>query len=172
MDVSSIAVVGIVLLIFGYGLFKRTDVSDAFCEGAKDGVKTAFELLPTLCYLMLAISMLRASGALEALVRAVSPLTEKIGFPAEVLPLAILRPVSGSGALSLLEDILNRFGADSFVGRTASVLMASTETTFYTVAVYFGAVKAKKPRKALAASLAGDLSAFMLSALAVRLIFG
>lgn len=169
MDVSSLVVVVLVLGVFAWGLYKRVDLFEAFTEGVRDNIKTAVGLLPTLVLLMLGVGMFRASGALEALTGLVAPFIERIGFPADCLPLAILRPVSGSGALSILEKILQEKGADSFSGRVASVLMGSTETTFYTIAVYFGATKVKKSRHALPAALAGDFTAFLLSALAVRL---
>ncbi len=171
MDISSIVMPVLILGIFAWGLYKKVDILDTFCEGARDNLKTAVELLPTLTLLMLGVGMLRASGALDALTSLAAPLMQKLGFPEECLPLALLRPVSGSGALSILENVLNENGPDSFAGRVASVLMGSTETTFYTVAVYFAATRVKKSRQALPAALAGDLTAFALSALAVRLIF-
>ena len=114
--------------------------------------------------------MLRSSGAAELISNLLEPLTRLIGLPAECVPLALMRPVSGSGALSMLEELLSSHGPDSFVGRVASVLMGSTETTFYTVAVYFGATKIKRTRQTLPSALLGDLTAFILSALTVRLI--
>ncbi len=169
MKISSVIMPVLVLGVFLWGLYKKTDILSAFAEGAKENLMTACGLLPTLTFLMLGVGMFRASGALEALTGLVSPLMEFIGFPADCLPLAILRPISGSGALSVLKNILNDCGPDSFSGRVASVLMGSTETTFYTVAVYFGATKVRKTRHALGSALAGDLTAFLLSALAVRL---
>lgn len=169
MDVSSIVVIVLVFGVFAWGLYKKVDILSAFTEGAKENLKTAVGLLPTLTLLMLGVGMFRASGALEAVTGLVAPFIEKIGFPADCLPLALLRPVSGSGALSILENILKEQGADSFTGRVASVLMGSTETTFYTIAVYFGATKVKKSRHALPAALAGDVTAFLMSALAVRM---
>lgn len=169
MDVSSIVVIVLVFGVFAWGLYKRVDVFSAFTEGAAENLKTAVSLLPTLAFLMLGVGMLRASGALEALTGLLSPFFNKLGFPADCLPLALLRPVSGSGALAILEGILREKGADSFSGRVASVLMGSTETTFYTVAVYFGATKVKKSRHAVPSALAGDITAFLLSALVVRL---
>lgn len=170
MDISVVIMPVLVLGVFAWGLYKGVDVMEAFISGAKENLKTAVGLLPTLCLLMLAVGMLRASGAIEAFTGLVSPLMAKIGFPADCLPLALLRPVSGSGALSILEGILKTHGADSFIGRVASVLMGSTETTFYTVAVYFAATRVKKTRHALTSALAGDFTAFIISALAVRLL--
>lgn len=170
--ISSFIVVGIVCFILGYAVYKKTDIMGAFREGASENMKVAVGLLPTLAFLMLAIGMFRQSGALDALVRLFRPLANMVGIPAEILPLALLRPISGSGALSLLEDILTACGPDGAAGRMASVLMASTETTFYTVSVYFACTHSKKPRKALIAATAGDITAFILSALTVRLFFG
>ena len=172
MDVSSLVILGAVCLAFTYAAIKKVDIVGSFTKGAGENLKVAAGLLPTLVLLMLAITMMRSSGILDVIVGLIRPAAEKIGFPAECLPLAILRPISGSGAIALLDDVLNKFGADSFAGRTASVLAASSETTFYTVAVYFAAVKAKKPQKAIIAALAGDLTAFLTAALAVRHFFG
>lgn len=169
MSVSVYVIPLIILGIFAWGLYKKVDIFDAFTEGAKENLKVAYELLPTLCFLLLGIGMFRASGASEALCRVLEPVCEKLGMPSECLPLALLRPVSGSGALGILEGILKDNGPDSFAGRVASVLMGSTETTFYTLTVYFGAAKIKKSRRALIAALAGDATAFILSALTVRL---
>lgn len=170
MNISAVIVPLLVCGIFIYALIKRVDILGAFTEGARENLRTAVELLPTLAFLMLGVGMFRASGALEMLTALISPLTDLIGIPKDCLPLALLRPVSGSGALSVLEDILSRSGPDSFSGRVASVLMGSTETTFYTVAVYFGATKIKKSRHTLASALTGDLTALLLSALTVRLM--
>lgn len=172
MDVSSVILLGVIVFAFGYAAYKRVDIVSAFCEGARENLKVALDLLPTLCLLMLAVSMLRASGVLDWLTGILTPLAVKLGFPAECLPLAILRPISGSGAIALLEDALRQCGPDSFPGRVASTLCASSETTFYTVAVYFAAVKSKKPKAALISALAGDLAAFVFSAVAVRIMFG
>lgn len=172
MDIGAYFVPGIIAGIFIYGIYKKVDVLSAFTEGAKENLMTAFELLPTLTLLMLGVGMFRASGALEALVKLSEPVTEKLGFPSDCLPLVLLRPISGSGALSVLEGILKEKGPDSFSGRVASVLMGSTETTFYTIAVYFGAAKVRKTRHALPSALVGDFTAFLLSALVVRMILG
>lgn len=172
MNLSAIAVPLIISLIFAWGLYKRVNILDTFIEGAGENLKTAVSLLPTLALLMLGVGMFRASGALDALTGLLSRFTDAIGFPRECLPLALLRPVSGSGALAILKNILDENGPDSFAGRVASVLMGSTETTFYTIAVYFGATRVKKSRHALPAALTGDITAFLLSSLLVRLFFG
>lgn len=169
MNISSVVLPVLVFGVFLYGLIKKVDILDTFTEGAKENLKISVELLPTLTLLMLGVGMFKASGALGWITSQLAPFAEFLGFPPDCLPLALLRPVSGSGALAILGNILNEQGPDSFSGRVASVLMGSTETTFYTVAVYFAATKVKKTRHALTSALAGDMTAFLLSALAVRL---
>lgn len=162
-------IIAAVLLV---GLLSGVDIWNEFLLGAKENMMTAVEILPALIGIMTAIGVFRASGAVELLCSALSPLTTFLGFPEECLPLAIIRPVSGSGALGVYEQILSSCGADSFAGRVASVIMGSTETTFYTIAVYYGATKIKNTRHTLVCSLAGDFTGFVISALAVNLLFG
>lgn len=161
-----------IALIMVIGLIKRVDVFGEFTEGAKENLKAAFEVLPALIALMTAIGMFKASGALEVISAAISPVTEFLGFPEECIPLAIIRPVSGSGALAVFESILNDVSPDSFAGRVASVIIGSTETTFYTIAVYYGITSVKKTRYAVVSSLTADLTGFIVSALTVRFILG
>ena len=116
--------------------------------------------------------MLRASGALDALTRLLAPLFSLLGIPVETAPLMLLRPVSGSGALAVAGELIGEYGADSLIGRTAAVMLGSTETTFYVIAVYFGAVGIKKTRYAIPAALCADLTGFVASAFAVRLLWG
>lgn len=159
-----------VLLVLGTGLAKRVAVFDEFTAGAGDGLRTCVKVLPSLVALMTAVSMLRASGLLELLVTVAAPAAQAVGIPPEIVPLALLRPVSGSGSLAMLENIFAAYGADSMVGRVASVLQTSTETTFYTIAVYYGSVGVKQTRHTLASSMGGDLMGIVLSSLAVRLL--
>ncbi len=154
-----------------YGLIKRVNVFDTFIEGAKEGFQTSVKILPALVALMIAVTMFKASGALDILTYSISPVTDFLRIPEEVLPLALLRPVSGSGALAMLETILAQHGPDSLVGRVASVLQGSTETTFYTIAVYYGAVSIKNTRHTVLASLAADFTTLVMSCIAVRLFF-
>lgn len=158
-----------IALIMAAGLIKRVDVFGEFTDGAKENLRSAFDVLPALIALMTAIGMFKASGGLEVISDFISPLTEFLGFPKECIPLAIIRPVSGSGALAVFEAILGDVSPDSFAGRVASVIIGSTETTFYTVAVYYGITKVKKTRHAIASSLTADFTGFILSALTVRL---
>lgn len=161
-----------IALIMIIGLAKKVDVFSEFTEGAKENLKASVSVLPSLIALMTAIGMFKASGALELISTAISPLTSFLGFPEECIPLAIIRPISGSGALAVFENILTDVSPDSFAGRVASVIIGSTETTFYTIAVYYGITKVKKTRQALPASLAADFTGFVLSALTVRIILG
>lgn len=161
-----------IALIMIIGLIKRVDIFNEFTAGAAENLKAAFDVLPALIALMTAIGMFKASGALEVISEAISPITRFLGFPEECMPLAIIRPVSGSGALAVFESILNDVSPDSFAGRVASVIIGSTETTFYTIAVYYGITNVKKTRHAIASSLTADFTGFILSSLTVRLILG
>lgn len=158
-----------VAFIAGYGVMKKVDIFSAFTEGAKDGLRSAAMVLPALCFLMTAVGMIRQSGALEAIIGIIKPFSDKIGFPSEVLPLAFLRPFSGSGALGFYEELCSVLDPESFAAKVASVLMGGSETTFYTVAVYFGAVGIKNGRNTVPAALFADISAAILSVFAVNL---
>ncbi len=157
--------------ILGFGLYQKVNLFDAFLSGAKEGMKSLVSILPALVGLMAAISMLRASGALDFLAHLLAPLTSRLGIPADVMPLALLRPVSGSGSLAILQDILGKVGADSFAGRLASVMMGSSETTFYALAVYFGAVNVKNTRHTASAALLADLVAVLAATYICYLYF-
>lgn len=159
-------------LIVLAGLFKRENVFELFLSGAKEGVSTSVNILPSLIALMTAIAMLRASGAFELLGKWAGPLCRTLHIPTDVLPLALMRPISGSGALSMLENIFKTSGPDSPAGLVASVLQGSTETTFYTVTVYYGAVGITKTRHTLPAALTADLVGFVMSVVSVRLLLG
>ena len=158
--------------ILAYGVFKGVDVFGAFLDGAKEGLGTVANIAPALIALMTCVGMFKASGALDVVVQVFAPVADVLLLPREVLPLALLRPISGSGALVIFDDILANHGPDSFIGRVASVIQGSSETTFYTIAVYFGAVKVSKTKYTLSASLAADLAGFIMSAAMVRIIFG
>ena len=160
--------IGIIII---FGLFKKVDLFNEFLNGAWDNIKVGVQILPALIGLMLCIGMFNASGALEIISNFIKPLTDFLGFPSECVPLALIRPISGSGALAIYENVLVKNGPDGYIGRVASVLLGSTETTFYTIAVYYGATKIKKTRQTLLASLSADFTGFVMSALIVRLIF-
>jgi spore maturation protein B len=152
-------------------LIRRVKVYDAFVQGAGEGFSVAIRIIPYLVAMLVAIGMFRASGAMDLLARALAPLTGLVGMPAEALPAALLRPLSGSGTLALVSELMKTYGADSFIGRLASTLYGSTETTFYVLAVYFGAVGIKRTRHAVAAGLLGDLAGLAAALLVCRWLF-
>lgn len=158
--------------IFLYGLCRGVNTFDAFLEGAAEGLRTAASIAPALVCLLTAVAMFKASGALDVLSWVAAPLAEAVGLPREIIPLALLRPISGSGAMVLFNDILQTYGPDSFIGRVASVLEGSTETTFYTIAVYYGATRVTRTRQTLPAALSADLAGMIMSVFAVRLFLG
>ena len=161
--VSILAVPLMIAGIVGFGLVKRVNVYESFATGAKSGLDSMFGIVSPLVGLMVAIYMLRESGAVDLLCKIFAPVTEPLGMPGEVLPLAFLRPVSGSGSIAIVNDIFERFGADSPQGRIASVMMGSTETTFYTVAVYFGAIGVKDLRHTVKSALVADITGMILA---------
>jgi spore maturation protein B len=165
------AVPAIFAFVLIFALVKKVDIFSEFIEGVKEGVKTITEVFPALFALVLSVGMFRASGATAFLSGLISPVTDLIGFPKEAIPLMLLRPFSGSGATAVCEGILAEAGADSFAGRVASVMLGSSETTFYVIAVYFAATKIKKTRYTLPAALTGDVLIALLSALVVGMMF-
>jgi spore maturation protein B len=150
-------------------LFKKLDAFALFTEGAKNGLRVVIHIAPSMLGLITAVGILSSSGALDALAGLISPLTEAVGFPAEVLPLTLLRPVSGGGALAVLESILAKSGADTAVGRIASIVCGGGETTFYALAVYFGGAGVKKTSYAIPAALIADFTVSVAAVAAVRL---
>ncbi|MCH5191859.1 MAG: spore maturation protein [Oscillospiraceae bacterium] len=160
-----------VCLIVVYGFLKKVDVFDAFTEGAKNGFNVFLSILPSLTALFLAIEMLKSSGGTEILTKILSPVGKLLNIPNEVLPMCILSPVSGGGSLSIYESIISEYGPDSYIGRVASVMMGSSETTFYAIAVYYGAVNIKKIRHTAICSLCADFTSFIVSGVVVRILF-
>ncbi len=151
---------------------RRVKVYPAFVGGAKEGFETAVRILPPLVAIFVALAMLRASGAMDALTRALAPLTAAAGIPASVVPMLLVRPLSGGGALGVVGDVLRSDGPDSYAGRLVSVMAGSTETTFYVLAVYMGAAGITRYRHALPAGLIADLAGFAASVVVVRALFG
>ena len=172
MDYSAYLVPLLLAFTALFGLGKRVNVYDALTRGAEDGLTILLRILPALVGLMTAVYMLRASGAMEVLGKILSPLLVRLGIPPETAALLFIRPVSGSGALAIGSELMAAHGPDSYVGRVAAVMLGSTETTFYTIAVYFGSAGIHKTRYAIPAALIADLTGFMAAALAVRLFFG
>lgn len=170
MDIIGIWVLPVmVVLIVAFGLFKKVKVFDLFMSGAKKGLMTVYDLLPTITGLVVAVTMLKASGGMELIAKAFSPVASLLGVPQETVPMALLSPVSGGGSLSLFESVLKSDGPDSFLGQVASVLMGSTDTTLYAVTVYYSTIGIKKTRHTLYAGLAADFASFVLSPLFVKL---
>ncbi|WRS26595.1 nucleoside recognition domain-containing protein [Oscillospiraceae bacterium MB08-C2-2] len=172
MTLNNMSIPIVIVVILGAGLWHKVDIFSVFLEGAKEGFHTAVKVLPAMVALMTCIGMFKASGALDILSYAITPIAKFLQLPTEVVPFALLRPISGSGGLVLFNDLLKTYGPDSYIGRVASVMEGSTETTFYTIAVYYGATKIARTRHTLPASLTADLVGFVASAFMVRLIFG
>lgn len=152
-------------------LRKRENVYDALLTGAAQGLRVLLTIVPALVALLTAVHMLRASGAIEAMTGFLSPLFSLLGIPPETASLVLVRPISGSAALAIGADLMAHYGPDSTVGRTAAIMLGSTETTFYTISVYFGAAGIKRTRYAVPAALVADLTGFFMASLAARLFF-
>ncbi len=161
---------GLILSICAYGIAKRVNVYDAVVTGGKEGFDVALRIIPFLVAILVAVGMFRASGALDGIIGLIRPLTEPLGFPAEALPMALLRPLSGSGAYGILAETMQAHGPDSTVGYLVSTLQGSTETTFYVIAVYFGAVGVTRLRHAVLAGLIADVAGVIGATIAVRLL--
>lgn len=154
-----------------YALCRRVDVFSALTTGAGEGLSVVLRILPPLVALLTAVYMLRASGALELLTELLTPVLMFLGIPPETVGLLLIRPVSGSGALAVGSDIMQTYGPDSTIGRTAAVMLGSTETTFYTVAVYYGAAGIRRTRHTIPAALAADITGFLAAAWTVQWMF-
>lgn len=171
--VDAVSAWAIPLLLAGVpalALARRVKVYPAFVEGAKEGFATAIRIVPPLVAIFVALAMLRASGAMDALTGALAPLTAAAGIPPSVVPMLLVRPLSGGGALGVVGDVLRSEGPDSYAGRLVSVMAGSTETTFYVLAVYFGSVGVTRYRHALAAGLLADAAGMAAAVIAVRLL--
>lgn len=165
---SNIAMPFIILLIVAYSFLEKNKVFDDFLEGAKEGIEIVFSILPTLIGLFVAIGALRNSGILDMIIRFITPLLNVLQFPSEIMPLAMLRPISGSGSIAIATDIMKTYGVDSTIGMIASTIMGSTETTLYTIAIYTSCVKIKKTRFVLFASLVADVVGILVSVVIIQ----
>jgi spore maturation protein B len=161
-------VVGIPL----YGTYKKINVFNAFIDGAKQGFETTIGIVPHLVAMLVAIGMLRASGFFDSVSHVLGPLLHKIGMPVDVLPLALMRPFSGSAANGILVDIIHQHGGNSYVAYLAATIMGSTETTFYVIAVYFGVVNIRFTRHAIPAGLIADFVGIVASVIVCQYLFG
>lgn len=159
---------GILLIISLIALRKGENAYDIMLSGAADGLRLLLVLVPALVLLLTAVGMLRASGAVEAMSRFLAPVFSKLGIPPETAILVLIRPISGSAALAVGADLMAAYGADSLIGRTAAIMLGSTETTFYTISVYFGAAKIRRTRYTVPAALIADLTGFLMAALTAR----
>ncbi len=173
--ISLVSIWAIPILLFIIpllALINKVKVYEAFVDGAKGGFEVAVKIIPFLVAILVAIGMFRASGAMDLFVKIISPATDLIGLPAEALPAALMRPLSGSGTLGIATELMKEHGPDSFIGRLVSTFFGCTETTFYVIAVYFGAVGIKKTRHAVPAGLIGDLAGLLAALFICRIVFG
>ncbi len=170
--VSIFAIPFLILFFIGYGMLKKVKVYEKFIEGAKEGFNIAIRIIPYLVAMLVAIGIFRSGGAMDWLIYGFRHITDPIGMPAEALPMALMRPLSGSGALGVMAEIMSVHGPDSFIGVLTSTFYGSSETTFYVLAVYFGAVNIKRTRHALAAGLLADVAGVLGALFIVRMLFG
>jgi spore maturation protein B len=170
--VSAIAIPLLMLVIIGHGRYKGVKVYEVFTEGAKDGFHVAVRIIPYLVAILVAIGAFRASGALDLLTGLLTPITTFIGMPGEVIPMALMRPLSGSGAIGIVSELITTYGVDSLPARMAAIMEGSTETTFYVLAVYFGSVGVTRTRHALPAALTADLSGIIAAVIVTQIMFG
>ncbi len=171
-QISIFALPIIILAILGAGLLRNVRVFDAFAEGASEGIGTMVKILPSLVGIMTAVGVFRASGALDFIVWLLKPGASLLGIPAEAMPLALLRPVSGSASLALVSETIREYGPDSYIGRVVSTMMGSTETIFYTLAVYYGSAGIRNIKYTLLAALIADAVSVIASAWVCALVFG
>ena len=171
MDLSSLLVPALLAVTALVGLGRSVNVYDTLVDGAREGLSVSVKILPSLVGLLTAVYMFRASGAMDFLAALLAPVLELAGIPPETAALLFIRPVSGGGALAVGSDLMAQYGPDSYIGRVAAVMLGSTETTFYTIAVYFGSAGIRKTRYAVPAALVADLAGFIAAAFAVRLFF-
>lgn len=169
--ISIIAMPVVILLIVFRGLKEKVNVFDIFLKGAAEGVEISLKIFPTLIGLFVAIGMLRNSGIIDFITKLISPILIYMRFPSEIVPLALLRPISGSASMAIATDIIKQNGVDSFIGILAAVIMGATETTLYTIAVYTSSVKIKNTRGIIIAALAADLTGIIVSLIVCKIIF-
>ena len=172
MNVSALVIPLLLALVAAWGMGKRVNVYSALTHGAEEGLTVLVHIIPNLVGLLTAVAMFRASGAMDALSGVFAPVLEALGIPPETAPLMLIRPVSGGGALAVGSELMTSYGPDSYIGRVAAVMLGSTETTFYTIAVYYGSAGIIKTRHTIPAALTADFVGFIASAFAVRLFFG
>ncbi|WP_418789973.1 spore maturation protein [Phosphitispora sp. TUW77] len=161
----------LLFVITVFALFRKVNVYESFIEGAQEGFATAVKTIPFLVAMFVAISVFRSSGAMALFVKLVSPVTELLSIPAEVLPLGIMRPLSGGGALGITAELIKTYGPDSFIGKLASTLQGSTDTTFFVLTLYFGSVGIIRYRYAVFSGLSADITGFIASVIVCNIVF-
>jgi spore maturation protein B len=172
--ISTISIWAIPLLVVCipiYGALKKVKVYESFVEGAKGGFQMAIRIIPYLVAILVAVGMLRGAGAIDMLARWLGPVLQRVGFPVEILPLAIMRPLSGGGSMGIVTELIKVHGPDSFIGRLAASAYGSTETTFYVLAVYFGSIGIKKTRHAVLCGLTADIASLIAAIIVCRFAF-
>jgi spore maturation protein B len=169
--ISLWAIPAMLALIPLWGAIRKVKVYDTFIEGAEDGLQVAVQIIPFLVGMMVALSIFRASGAMDLVARVIDPITSRLGFPTQILPLMIIRPLSGAGALAVTADLLKTQHPDSYIGRLASIMQGSTDTTFYLLTVYFGSVGIRKTRYAAGVGLLADVAGFLAALYACNWFF-
>ena len=170
--IALLAVPGFFFAVLGWGILRHVKVYEVFVDGAKEGFEVAVRIIPYLVAMLAAIGIFRASGAMELLTTVLAPVTRLIGMPPEALPMALLRPLSGSGSLGLMTEIMKVHGPDSFIGVMVSTMYGSSETTFYVLAVYFGSVAVRNTRHAVPVGLIADATGMLAAVWIVRILFG
>ena len=160
-------IIGSVVL---YGMFKGVKVYECFVEGAKDGIKICIKIFPYLLAMLVAVSVFRESKAMDYFIKIAQPIVSLIGLPPELVPLAMVKPLSGSGAMGIFAETLKTYGPDSYIGLVASIMMGSTETIFYTITVYYGAANIKKVRHTIFAAVFADITAIIMAVISAKFI--
>ncbi|MDP4178240.1 MAG: spore maturation protein [Bacillota bacterium] len=160
----------IIIIVITYGILKGVHVYECFVEGAKEGLLICYKIFPYLLAMLVGVGVLRESKALDYFINFINPVVKLIGLPPEVVPLVLIKPLSGSGALGIYAEILKKYGADTYIGMVSSIIMGSTETIFYTLTVYYGAVKIKKIRHSLWAAVLADLTAIITALVVAKFI--
>lgn len=168
--ISNLAIPIIIEIIVLWGIIEKKPIFDLFLEGAKEGLETTIKIFPTLIGIFFAIGLLRSSGVIEFFTKTITPIIKILKIPSEIVPLALLRPISGSASIGVATDIMAKYGVDSFIGRITSVIMGSAETTLYIIAVYTSCVRIKKNRGILVASLTADFIGILISVIICRIL--
>lgn len=168
---SKFSIPFMIVAIISYGIFRRVNVYESFLEGAKGGFTTAIKIIPSFIAMLVAIGVFRASGAMDILINLLRPITDILYIPGELISMMLMRPLSGSGAQGIMSELATSFGAESFISKTSAVMMGSSETTFYVLAIYFGSVSIKKQRHALTTGLTADLAGLLAAIIVSRIFF-